>query len=420
MDSPAISPRTNFATPRSQENVTAKTPLLIKTTAEKARAYHARIPGLRMLPAEVVWIITGVVVLNALVWAAVAVVLHFNPTLIAPAVLSYTLGLRHALDADHITAIDLTTRRLIAANQRPVAVGFFFSLGHSTIVIITSIAVAATSAALSSRFDDFGRVGGIIGTSVSAVFILLLAAVNAWVLYLLVVRMRARIRKERGEVGGQDAHDEVDGENEGLGGGGVKVRVLGRALKLVNRSWKMYPLGVLLTCAAPVGLGFDTSSEVALLGIASLQATQGTSIWLILIFPILFTVGMCLLDTIDGALMSTLYQSSRFTSDPIAVLYYSIVLTLVTVVVACFIGTVQVLMLAYNLLGEPDSAFWRGVERLGDWYDVVGASVVGLFVVVAVVSVLVFKRWRRWVVGKSMGDRICGDEESGEEGPQLR
>jgi high-affinity nickel-transport protein len=142
-------------------------------------------------------------------------------------------------------------------------------------------------------------------------------------------------------------------------------------------------------------LGFDTSSEVALLGIASIQAAKGTSIWLILIFPVLFTAGMCLLDTIDGALMSALYQTSTFSQDIIAVLYYSIVLTVITVMVAIIIGTIQLLSLILNV-AEPIGRFWNGVEKVGEWYDVIGGCIVGLFVVGAVVSVLVYRPWREW------------------------
>jgi high-affinity nickel-transport protein len=145
-----------------------------------------------------------------------------------------------------------------------------------------------------------------------------------------------------------------------------------------------------------VGLGFDTSSEVALLGIASIQAAQGTSIWLILIFPILFTAGMCLLDTTDGALMSALYQTPTFSRDVVAVLYYSIVLTVITVIVAVVIGTIQLLTLVYNV-AEPTGRFWDGVDKVGDWYEVIGGCIVALFVVGAVVSVIMYRPWREWV-----------------------
>ena len=272
--------------------------------------------------------------------------------------LSYALGLRHALDADHISAIDLMTRRLIAAGQRPVTVGMFFSLGHSTVVIITSLVVAGTAAAVSSKFDNFERIGGIIGTSVSAAFLLLLGIMNIYILYKLIVQMKRLIASEPGTE-----HQEFK-----IQGGGCLFPVLQKLFKLIDRPWKMYPLGVLF------GLGFDTSSEIAILGISSIQATKGTSIWLILIFPLLFTAGMCLLDTTDGALMMTLYTSTQLARDPIAICYYSIVLTIITVIVATVIGTVQFLNLILNV-AEPNGSFWDGVEKLGDSWDIVGKSI---------------------------------------------
>ncbi|KAI5781157.1 high-affinity nickel transport protein-like protein [Geopyxis carbonaria] len=378
---------------------------LLKGAKSAAERYHGKIPLIRKLPAAVVGIILAVAFVNALVWGGVGVVLHFNRTLLGTAILAYTLGLRHALDADHIAAIDLMTRRLVASGQKPIAVGTFFSLGHSTIVIVTSIAVAATSASLSERFDNFSRVGGIIGTSVSAAFLIVLAALNTWVLYRLVKQMRLALdgpADGQGDLGTNALLDIQTGQ-------GCLIRVFKGAFRMVDRSWKMYPLGCLF------GLGFDTSSEVALLGIASIQAAKGTSIWLILIFPILFTAGMCLLDTIDGALMSALYQTSSFASDNIAILYYSIVLTIITVIVAIVIGTIQLLSLVVNV-AEPDGAFWKGVENVGEWYDVLGGAIVGLFVVAAVVSVLVYKRWKRWALARrGRSEEIRAEDEREDE-----
>lgn len=238
-------------------------------------------PQLRFLPASAVRIISLLILVNLLIWVIVAIILRFHPLLSSAALLSYTLGLRHALDADHISAIDLMTRRLIASGMQPVTVGTWFSLGHSTIVIITCIVVAATSGALERRFDGFRNVGGIIGTSVSAAVLILLGIGNAWILWKLVERMRAVLREEDG----RDRQELEEGAVAGLNleGGGMMVRLFKRVFKFIDRPWKMYPLGVLF------GLGFDTSSEVAVLAIASIQGAQGTSIWLILIFPVLFT-----------------------------------------------------------------------------------------------------------------------------------
>lgn len=324
--------------------------------------------------------------------------------------LSYTLGLRHALDADHISAIDLMTRRLIASGQRPVTVGTFFSLGHSTIVVITSIVVAATAAGVAGRFDRFSTIGGIIGSSVSAAFLILLGLMNCYILVRLVGQMRKVLRLSEGRA-----------EEEGwkVEGGGCLFRVLKGMFRLIDRPWKMYPLGVLF------GLGFDTSSEIALLGIASIQGTKGTSIWLILIFPVLFTAGMCLLDTLDGALMLTLYimpgevaggggGANGRAKDPIMFLYYSIVLTCLTVVVAMVIGVIQLLTMVLNVT-DAKGRFWDGVEGAGDNYDIIGGGICASFVVFGGMSVVLYRPWRRWADQKrriwNQGEQLQVDEE---------
>ncbi|KAI8964082.1 NicO-domain-containing protein [Daldinia sp. FL1419] len=350
------------------------------------------IPGrLKALPLPVVQVIGTLVFANMVVWAAVGVVLHYYPAMITPAVLSYTLGLRHALDADHISAIDLMTRRLIASGQRPVTVGTFFSLGHSTIVIITCIVVAATSGALRDRFDNFQYVGGIVGTSVSAAFLILLCLGNGWVLYRLVARLRAVLREPDPHHPQEDAEAEDHAAtNLQLEGAGFLATVFRRLFRIVDRPWKMYPLGVLF------GLGFDTSSEIAILGIASVQGAQGTSLWVILIFPLLFTAGMCMLDTTDGALMMALYTSKAFARDTVAILYYSIVLTGITVLVSAFIGVIQILSLVQNV-AEPEGSFWDGLSEVGEHFDIIGGSICGLFLVVGLGSVLAYGPWRRRV-----------------------
>ncbi|KAH8898101.1 high-affinity nickel-transporter nixA [Thozetella sp. PMI_491] len=360
------------------------------------------LPGpLSAIPTPAAALIGCLVLVNAIVWAAVGIALHYFPKLIGTAVLSYTLGLRHALDADHISAIDLMTRRLIASGQRPVAVGTFFSLGHSTIVVITCIVVAATSGALENHFGDFQRVGGIIGTSVSAAFLLILCAGNSWVMVGLVKRLRAALAEQRERAArAEDATEADDGGAAAaaglqLEGGGFLANVFRGLFKVVDRPWKMFPLGIMF------GLGFDTSSEVALLGIASIEGASGTSLWIIMIFPLLFTgelprteAGMCLLDTTDGALMMALYTSKAFARDVVAILYYSIVLTGITVFVAAFIGIIQVLSLVQNV-AEPEGSFWDGVSAIGDNFDIIGGSICGLFLVVGIGSVILYSPWRR-------------------------
>ena len=177
---------------------------------------------------------------------------------------------------------------------------------------------------------------------------------NIYILYKLVEQMKILIATS------SEAAQEFK-----IQGAGCLFHIFKKLFKLIDRPWKMYPLGVMF------GLGFDTSSEIALLGIASIQGAKGTSIWLILIFPILFTAGMCLLDTIDGALMLALYTSTSLAKDPIAILYYSIVLTVVTVIVAVVIGVIQLLSLILHV-AEPTGKFWDGVAIAGDHYDIIG------------------------------------------------
>ena len=275
-------------------------------------------------------------------------------------------------------------------------------------MIITSIVVAATAAGISKHFGSFGLVGGIVGTSVSAAFLILLGAMNAYILYKLIVQMNRLFALP---VGAESSPAALKFE-----GGGPLFRVLKRMFKLIDRPWKMYPIGVLF------GLGFDTSTEIALLGIASIQGSEGTNIWLILVFPVLFTAGMCLVDTIDGAMMLAIYVGPIAVSgvkgdeaeqegmieqgandvnnerlkDPIMFLYYSIVLTVLTVVVALIIGTIQLLTIALHAT-EGKGKFWDGVAAAGDDYEIIGGSICGSFIVVGAVSVLCYKPWRRRV-----------------------
>jgi high-affinity nickel-transport protein len=389
--------------------------------------HHSRTPYLRRIPLPALLIIALIALINCLVWAICGLVLHAHGPLMATAALSYTLGLRHALDADHISAIDLMTRRLLAGNpkSRPVTVGTWFSLGHSTIVIITSIVVAATAAGVSKKFGSFGEIGGVIGSSVSAAFLLLLGLMNGYILYKLVMQLRLILSMPVGH--------ETSPAALRVEGGGPLFRILKRLFKLIDRPWKMYPLGVCF------GLGFDTSSEIALLGISSIQASRGTSIWLIMVFPVLFTAGMCLIDTIDGALMLAVYVAPMAVSagrkeggeeeitqlndetmtfserqvnennnenneevqenklkDPIMFLYYSIVLTSLTVMVALIIGTIQLLTMILNVT-HATGHFWNGVQTAGDDYEIIGGSICASFVVVGGASVFFYKPWRRRV-----------------------
>ena len=230
--------------------------------------------------------------------------------------------------------------------KRPVAVGFFFSLGHSTIVVLLSIAIAITATALQSKFDNFTTVGGVVGTLVSAFFLFAIAVAN--ILVLISIYRTFRIVKN----GGKFVEEDLDLM---LSRRGFMGRVLRRFFHLIERSWHMYPLGVLF------GLGFDTATEVGLLGISATQAAQGMSIWSILVFPALFTAGMSLMDTTDGVLMLGAYGWAFM--KPIRKLYYNLTITAVSVIVALVVGGLEVLNLIGDRLGLTDGRRLLGRDR---------------------------------------------------------
>ncbi len=228
------------------------------------------------------------IALNAAAWLLALGTFWSHPVLLGTALLAFSFGLRHAVDADHICAIDNVTRKLVQERRRPIGVGFFFSLGHSTVVVALSLAIAVSATVVKDHLPSLQRLGALVGSSVSAFFLLLVAAIN---LVVLLEIFAAFSRARRGETPADDALDEMF-DRRGLLG-----RIFRPLLRVVDRSWKMYPVGVLF------GLGFDTATEVALLGIAAVEAGKGLPVFAILIFPLLFTAGMALIDTADGIVM---------------------------------------------------------------------------------------------------------------------
>ena len=315
----------------------------------------------------------GLVFANLAVWAWVLATFHAYPMLLGTALLAYGFGLRHAVDADHIAAIDNVTRTLMQTGQRPVGVGLFFSLGHSTIVVAASIAIAATAMAFRSRLELLHDIGGTIGTLVSSVFLLTIAAMN--IAILLSVR-RSFLKLCRGESIEADQLDLL------LSGGGTLARLFRPLFARIGRSWQMYPLGVLF------GLGFDTATEVGLLGISAAEASHGLPIWSILAFPALFTVGMSLVDSIDSVLMLGVYGWAFV--KPVRKLYYNMVITLVSVVVAVLIGGIE----ALGLLGQEfalHGLFWRLVAALNNSFGLIGYCVIALFVLVWIGAAIFYR-----------------------------
>ncbi len=293
------------------------------------------------------------------------------PALLGTALLAYTFGLRHAVDADHISAIDNVTRKLMQENKRPVAVGFFFSLGHSTIVVALSVGIAIAAAFIQSAIPALKSAGGLIGTSVSALFLYLIALINILVLWEIFQTFR---KVKRGEEYNDQTLDEF------LNQRGLMGRFFRPLLRLVDRSWKMYPVGVLF------GLGFDTATEVGILGIAAFEAGKGLPIAYILIFPLLFTAGMCLLDTTDGILMLGAYGWAFV--KPVRKLYYNLNITLVSVLVALVVGTIEVIAIISGPL-NLSGGIWDYLNNLD--FGFLGGVIIGVFVLSWVVSTIIYK-----------------------------
>jgi high-affinity nickel-transport protein len=323
-----------------------------------------------------IYVLLAAANIAAWIWAFIA--FHDFPVLLGTAALAYTFGLRHAFDADHIAAIDNVTRKLMQEGRRPVGVGLFFSLGHSTIVVALSIAIAITATALQDRFDAFKSFGGVVGTLVSALFLFGIALAN--ILVLISVWRTFRTVKN----GGRFVEEDLD---LALANRGLLGRLFRRFFWMIERSWQMYPLGVLF------GLGFDTATEVGLLGISATQASQGLSIWSILVFPALFTAGMTLIDTTDSILMLGAYGWAFV--KPIRKLYYNMTITAVSVIVAVVVGGLETLNLIGDQLGLTDGGgFWGAIGDLNDNFGVLGYVIVGIFIAAWAISWIVYRARR--------------------------
>lgn len=296
--------------------------------------------------------------------------------------LAYSLGLRHAFDADHISAIDNTTRKLMSEGKRPLGVGFFFSLGHSSIVFVVAILLNFGVRALYSQVRDgsssLHHYTGLIGTTVSGTFLVLIAVLNVVVLVSIVGVFR-EMRQGRYD------DDELE---EQLNKRGLMNRFFGPLARRVDTSWKMYPIGMLF------GLGFDTATEISLLVLAGTSVAAGLPFWAILSLPILFAAGMCLLDTIDGSFMNFAYGWAF--SKPVRKVYYNITITGLSVAVALFIGGLEVAQVfagQLNLTG----GFWNFANAFN--LNKAGFVIVAMFVVVWVLALAVWRFGRveaRW------------------------
>ena len=308
------------------------------------------------------------------------------------ALLAYSLGLRHAVDADHIAAIDNVTRKLIQDGKRPITVGFFFALGHSTVVLIAAGFIAFAVGAM-ARFQSFSQIGGVIATATSAIFLFAIAAMNLLILRSVWQRFES-VRK-----GGKYSPDDLDVL---LGGRGPLSRLFRPLFALIRHSWQMAPLGFLF------GLGFDTATEVTLLGLAGAQAAHGVSIAAILVFPALFAVGMALVDTTDGVLMLGAYQWAFV--KPIRKLYYNMTITAVSALVAIIIGGIETMALIAHKL-ELTGGGWRAASSLAEHFNALGFAIIALFAAAWTASYFIY-HWKRFdeieVVNDGRSDDAAG------------
>jgi nickel/cobalt transporter (NiCoT) family protein len=321
----------------------------------------------------------GVALLHVLGWGLFLWYSRSNPALAGLGTLAYTFGLRHAFDADHIAAIDNTTRKFLQEGKRSLGVGFFFSLGHSTIVFALAAGLAVAAHTVDSTIPAFQDYGSSIGASVSGTFLWLIGILNLLVL-LDILRIFRDMRR--------GSYDRERLEQRLLDRGFMNRFLLGRFARRIRASWQMYPLGLLF------GLGFDTATEVGLLALAAGVATHHVPVLAVLSLPLLFAAGMSLMDTADGAFMSQAYGWAF--SNPVRKVYYNITVTSLSVTVALLIGTIELLQVAATKL-SLESGFWAFLTGLD--FDKLGYGIVGLFLLTWVVSLAVWKLRRieeRW------------------------
>ena len=302
-----------------------------------------------------------------------------NPALAGLGILAYSFGLRHAFDADHIAAIDNTTRKLLQDGRRPLGVGFFFSLGHSTIVFSLAAVLALAAKSVSSQLPNLQAYGGILGAGVSGTFLWIIGILNLLVL-LEIVRIFRSIR--------HGSHDPAQLEQRLLDRGFMNRFFLGRQAARIRSSWQMYPLGILF------GLGFDTASEVGLLALAAGVATHHVPFLAVISLPLLFAAGMSLMDTADGVFMSQAYGWAF--SNPIRKVYYNLTVTSLSVAVALIVGTIELLQVAASRLGL-EGGFWGYLNEVD--FGTLGYVIVCFFLLTWAASALIWKTRRieqRW------------------------
>ena len=328
---------------------------------------------------SVSWRLTGlfgsVAVLHVVGWGMMLLLVAPRfPVMLGLGGLAYAFGLRHAFDADHISAIDNTTRKLLQEGKKPLGVGFFFSLGHSTVVFLIALALGfATQFVVSNVISANGElksVGGLIGTGVSGVFLLLIGIVNLIIL-LDILKLFRRMRA--------GAYDRPSLEHE-LVAGGLLTRLFGRLFRLITHSWQMYLVGFLF------GLGFDTASEISFLAISAGAAAQHIPIYALISLPLIFAAGMSLMDTADGAFMSQAYSWAF--SNPVRKVFYNLTVTALSVFVALFVGLFELSQLLIQQL-DLRGGVWDVIGGMN--LGVMGFVIVGAFIVTWAGAILIYR-----------------------------
>ena len=315
-------------------------------------------------------------VFNVAAWLWAIVAFRHHPLLLGTSFLAYSFGLRHAVDADHIATIDNVTRKLMQEGKQAVTVGFMFSLGHSTFVLLGSIAIVSAALVLQNRVDTLRNIGGMIGTLISTVFLFGVAFVNLTVLRS-VYRVFASVRN-----GAPYVEEDL---NLLLADRGFLARILRPMFAMIKQSWHMYPLGLLF------GLGFDTATEIGLLSISATEASKGLPMLSTLIFPALFAAGMSLVDTTDNILMLGAYGWAFV--KPVRKLYYNMTITFVSIVVALVVGGIEALGLFAGKF-HFSGTFWDSVRKLNDNFGMLGYFIIGFFALSWIFSIA-FYNWQR-------------------------
>ncbi len=370
---------------------TQASPRLVRLVRQ---SFATMTPAERTRLAAMYGVIAGLHVVGFVVLFAFVVPSHYKGLGIGVSILAYTLGLRHAFDADHISAIDNTTRKVLGERQgtgapRPFGFGFFFSLGHSSVVVAIGAGIIVAEKTVFAAVSDSGsgleRFGGLFGTIVSASFLFLIGLLNL-VILAGIGRIFASMR--RGE------YDEAELERQ-LENRGLFYRFFGRWMKAITKEWQLYPVGVLF------GLGFDTATEVALLATTALLASQHVPWYAVVCLPVLFTAGMTLMDTTDGLFMNLAYGWAFF--NPIRKVYYNLAITGLSVAICFFIGAIETLSLfPAEITGlRHDHGFWALVARFN--LNTAGFVIVGMFLVTWLAALLI---WRYGHIEEKWGARM--------------